>query len=40
MKNYYSRHSGTTNKINAIKLEKKKATGFYTPKILSHIYLW
>ena len=40
MKNYYSRHSGTTNKINAIKLEKKKAKGFYTPKILSHIYLW
>lgn len=40
MRNYYLRHSGTKKKRDAIKKEIKKAKGFYTPKILSHIYLW
>ena len=39
-RNYYSRHSGTKKKGLAIKKEKKNSKGFYTPKILSHIYLW
>jgi poly-gamma-glutamate capsule biosynthesis protein CapA/YwtB (metallophosphatase superfamily) len=40
MQNYYSRHSGTKNRSTAIKREKKKSKGNYTPKILSHVYLW
>ena len=40
MQNYYSRHSGTKNRLKAIKREKKKSKGYYTSKILSHIYLW
>ena len=40
MQNYYSRHSGTKNRNNAIHREKRKSNGYYTPKILSHIYLW
>ena len=40
MQNYYSRHSGTKNRSEAIKREKRKSKGYYTPKILSHIYLW
>ena len=40
MQNYYSRHSGIKNRNKAIKHEKKKNKGYYTPKILSHIYLW
>jgi hypothetical protein len=40
MRNYYSRHSGTKYRLKAIKKEKKNSKGFYTPKILSHIYLW
>lgn len=40
MQNYYSRHSGTKSRKTAIDREKKKSKGFYTPKILSHIYLW
>ena len=38
--NYYSRHSGTQKRKNAIKKEKKKNRGFYSAKLLSHIYLW
>jgi hypothetical protein len=39
--NYYSRHSnGITNRKKAIKYEINKSHGYYTPKILSHIYLW
>jgi hypothetical protein len=40
MQNYYSRHSGTKKRGDAIKKEKSKSKGYYTPKILSHIYLW
>jgi len=40
MQNYFSRHSGTKNRTQAIKLEKKKSKGYYNAKILSHIYLW
>tara|TARA_Y100000389_G_scaffold179584_2_gene193778 strand:+ start:3923 stop:4231 length:309 start_codon:yes stop_codon:yes gene_type:complete len=38
--NYYNRHSGTKNRKQAISLEKKKSKGYYTSKILSHLYLW
>ena len=40
MQNYFSRHSGTKKRGQAITLEKKKSKNYYTPKILSHIYLW
>ena len=40
MQNYYSRHSGTKKRGEAIKQEKRKSKGLYTSKILSHIYLW
>ncbi len=40
MRNYYSRHSGTKNRQIAISKEKMKSKGLYTPKILSHKYLW
>ena len=40
MQNYFSRHSGTKNRQKAIKKEKTKGNGLYTPKLLSHIYLW
>ena len=40
MSRYYNRHSGTKTRREGIKKERKKAKGFYTPKLLSHIYLW
>ena len=40
MRNYYNRHSGTPNREKAIKKEIKKSNGLYTPKILSHEFLW
>jgi len=40
MENYFSRHSGTKNRREAILKKKKKSNGYYNPKILSHIYLW
>ena len=40
MQNYYSRHSGTSNRRDAIKKEKEKSHGYYNAKILSHMYLW
>ena len=40
MQNYFNRHSGTKSRSKAIKKEKKKSKGYYTPKILSHEYLW
>ena len=40
MQNYFSRHSGTKKRNEAIKLEKAKSKGYYNAKILSHIYLW
>jgi len=40
MQNYFSRHSGRKNRTKAIKYEKKKSNRLYTPKLLSHIYLW
>ena len=38
--NYYNRHSGEKNRTKAIQKEIRKGKGFYTPKILSHKYLW
>jgi hypothetical protein len=40
MQNYFNRHSGTKSRSKAILKEKKKSKGYYTPKILSHEYLW
>jgi len=40
MRNYFSRHSGTSSRGDAIAKERKKSDGCYTPKILSHTYLW
>ena len=40
MRRYFSRHSGTKKRGKAIKKEKRKSRGKYTPKLLSHIYLW
>lgn len=40
MQNYFSRHSGTKNRGDAIKKEIKKSDGYYTAKILSHKFLW
>ena len=40
MRNYFSRHSGTQNREKAIKKEIKNGNGYYTAKILSHVYLW
>ena len=40
MQNYFSRHSGTKNREKAIKKEIRNSRGYYTPKILSHKYLW
>jgi hypothetical protein len=37
---YFSRHSGTKKKGKAIEKEWRKSRGKFTPKILSHIYLW
>ena len=37
-KNYFNRHSGTPYKNKAV--HKESQTGLYTPKLLSHIYLW
>jgi len=40
MNRYYKRHSGTPHRKDAIKKEIKANDGYYTPKILSHMYLW
>jgi hypothetical protein len=40
MQNYFSRHSGTKKRGEAIKREIEKSGGLYNAKILSHIYLW
>lgn len=40
MQNYFSRHSGTKNRKEAILKEIKNSKGYYTPKILSHKFLW
>ena len=37
-RNYFNRHSGTPKKRDAVKKESR--SGLYTPKLLSHIYLW
>ena len=36
--NYYNRHSGTKSRRKAIKKERR--SGRWTPKLLSHVYLW
>ena len=38
--NYYNRHSGEKNRKKAINKEIQLNKGYYTPKILSHVYLW
>jgi hypothetical protein len=38
--NYFSRHSGVSDKKDALKKEIKKSKGKYNAKILSHEYLW
>ena len=40
MENYFNRHSGTKNRGEAIRKEKRKSKGYYNPKILSHEFLW
>lgn len=40
MENYFNRHSGTKNRAEAIRKEKRKSRGHYNPKILSHEFLW
>ena len=40
MQNYFNRHSGTKNRKKAIEKEIKKGNYKYTPKLLSHQYLW
>ncbi len=37
-KNYFNRHSGTPYKNKAV--HKESQEGIYTPKLLSHLYLW
>ena len=39
-RNYYSRHSGVGNRKKAIDKERRESKGYYTPKLLSHRYLW
>ena len=39
-RNYFNRHSGIKNKKGAVMKEFRASGGKYTPKILSHIYLW
>ena len=38
--NYYNRHSGEKNRKKAIAKEIRRGDGYYTPKLLSHKYLW
>jgi len=38
--NYFKRHSGVPGKQTALAKEWRKSKGMYTPKILSHKYLW
>ena len=40
MQNYFSRHSGTKKRGEAIKKEELRSNGYYNAKILSHKYLW
>lgn len=40
MKRYYQRHSGVKTRTAGIKKERSSNNGYYTPKLLSHIYLW
>ena len=40
MMRYFSRHSGTSHRSKAIQKEIRKSKGLYTPKLLSHLYLW
>lgn len=40
MRRYYLRHSGISKRLKAIEKEKRISKFLYTPKILSHMYLW
>ena len=37
---YFTRHSGVGSRAAAIALERKRSGGRFTPKLLSHLYLW
>ena len=39
-KNYFLRHSHSPSRKTSIEKESKNSYGYYTPKLLSHIYLW
>lgn len=39
-RNYFKRHSGVGTRAEAIRLEWERTGGVYSPKLLSHIYLW
>tara|TARA_Y100001958_G_C21245799_1_gene575747 strand:- start:4496 stop:5320 length:825 start_codon:yes stop_codon:yes gene_type:complete len=38
--NYYNRHSGEKKRKKAIEKEIRISGGYYTPRLLSHKYLW
>ena len=40
MQRYYMRHSGSKTRSAAIAKETVKSGGLYSPKLMSHIYLW
>ena len=40
MRRYFTRHYGKGTRAGAIAKEKRFSGGKYTPKLLSHIYLW
>ena len=39
-KNYFMRHSGARGKNKALAKERRASRGSYSPKLLSHKYLW
>ena len=39
-RSYFRRHSGVASKAEALRIEKRRSGGRFTPKLLSHIYLW
>lgn len=39
-RNYFMRHSGVPTKAAAMRVENAKSPGKWTPKKLSHKYLW
>jgi hypothetical protein len=39
-RNYFTRHSGVATKGKALAIERRRAKGRITPKLLSHEFLW